>query len=162
MIAPQFWWPEPRKDFIDFIGACSASACGKTSRQPPASLLRPLSVPSRTWSHISLYFITALPTSHGKSVIVTVVDRFSKLAHCIPPTKLLSSLETAQLLIKHVFLIHGIPVDLVSDWGQEFGSQIWRKFCRAMGATTVRQSMDRQKGLIRTWRLAFAVSICSN
>lgn len=47
-------------------------------------LLQPLPVAGRPWSHISMDFITGLPCSGGNSVILTIVDRFSKMAHFIP------------------------------------------------------------------------------
>ncbi|KAI2655929.1 Transposon Tf2-6 polyprotein [Labeo rohita] len=65
--------------------------CSKTSNRPPAGLLQPLSVPSRPWSHISLDFVTGLPPSSGKTVVLTVVDQFSKATHFIALPKLPSA-----------------------------------------------------------------------
>ena len=95
-------------------------ARSKASHQPPAGLLRPLPVPGRPWSHIALDFVTGLPNSHGNTVILTVVDRFSKSVHFIPLAKLPSSMETVRLLVHNVFGLHGIPLDIVSDrvWWQ--------------------------------------------
>ena len=45
--------------------------------------MQPLEVPAQIWSDISMDFIEALPKVYGKSVILTVVDRFSKYAHFI-------------------------------------------------------------------------------
>ncbi len=53
------------RDIHDFVLACSVCATSKTSNRPPDGLLRPLSVPSRPWSHIALDFVTALPPSNG-------------------------------------------------------------------------------------------------
>lgn len=33
------------------------------------------------------------------------------------------------------FRLHGIPVDIVSDCGPQFSSQVWRAFCQAIGAS---------------------------
>ena len=65
--------------------------------------------PGWPWSHISLDFVTGLPPSQDKTTILTIIDRFSKAAHFIPLDKLPSSSETSDLLINHVFRLHGIP-----------------------------------------------------
>ena len=104
-------------------------------RRPQAGLLHPLPLPHRPWSHISLDFVTGLPTSKGHTVVLTIVDRFSKLAHFIPLAKLPSARETAELALHHVFRLHGLPTDVVSDWGPQFTSVFWREFCSLVGAS---------------------------
>ena len=131
----RFWWPTLTKDIGDFIKACLICNQHKASHQAPAGLLRPLPVPHRPWSHISLDFVTGLPSSQGHTVILTVVDRFSKMAHFVPLPKLPSAKETAQLMLLHVFRLHGLPADVVSDRGPQFISVFWREFCSLMGAT---------------------------
>ena len=61
------------------------------------------------------------------------MDRFSKATHFIPLPKLHLAKETAQLMVQHVFQIHGLPVDIVSDWGPHFSSQFWKAFCTLIG-----------------------------
>uniref|UniRef100_A0A8P4GPN0 Gypsy retrotransposon integrase-like protein 1 n=1 Tax=Dicentrarchus labrax TaxID=13489 RepID=A0A8P4GPN0_DICLA len=131
----KFWWPSMARDTRAFVAACSVCARGKSSHQLPAGQLHPLPVPSRPWSHIALDFVTGLSTSEGNDTILTIVDRFSKSVHFVPLPKLPSSLETAKLLVTHVFRLHGIPQDLVSDRGPQFASQVWRAFCQALGAS---------------------------
>ncbi|KAG1944952.1 retrotransposable element [Pimephales promelas] len=100
---------------------------------PSDGLLQP--VPSRPWSHIALDFIPALPPSQGNTVVLTVVDRFSKAAHFIPLPKLPLAKETAVTIVNHVFRLHGLPIDVVSDRGPQFVSKFWREFCKLLGAT---------------------------
>ena len=80
-------------------------------------------------------FVTGLPPSEGNDTILTIVDRFSKAVHFVPLPKLPTALETANLLILHVFRLHGIPTDIVSDRRPQFASQVWKAFCRGLGAT---------------------------
>ena len=107
----------------------------KTSSRPPAGFLHPLPVPQRPWSHISLDFVTGLPTSKGHTAILTVVDRFSKMVHFIPLSKLPSAKETAELVLQNIFRLHGLPTDIVSDRGPQFTSMFWREFCSLVGAS---------------------------
>lgn len=75
-------------DTKELIAACRICAQQKNA---PLRLLQPLSVPRRPWSHLSLDFVTGLPPSDGKTVILTVVDRFSKwpISNYLLPKKLL-------------------------------------------------------------------------
>lgn len=131
----RFWWSSLVEDVRDYVNACPVCNQNKTSRHPPAGYLHPLPVPHRPWSHISLDFVTGLPTSKGHTAILTVVDRFSKMVHFIPLPKLPSAKETAELLLQHIFRLHGLPTDIVSDRGPQFTSMFWKEFCNLLGAS---------------------------
>ena len=134
-LARRFWWPGMMKDIREFVAACPTCARNKASHQSPPGLLHPLPVPSRPWSHIAMDFVTGLPPSDGHRVIMVVVDRFSKAAHFIPLAKLPSAPETAQLVVDHVFRVHGICQDVVSDRGPQFAARFWKAFCAILGAS---------------------------
>ncbi|KAI2646997.1 Transposon Ty3-I Gag-Pol polyprotein [Labeo rohita] len=134
-VRQRFWWPAIVRDVRRYVASCPVCAQSKSSNSPPAGLLRPLPIPSHPWSHIALDFVSGLPSSAGNTVILTIIDRFSKAAHFIPLPKLPSAKETALTVFDHVFKIHGLPSDIVSDRGPQFISQFWREFCRQIGAT---------------------------
>lgn len=134
VLQQRFWWSTLSEDTADFVKACVICNQCKTPRQAPAGLLHPLPVPHRPWSHVSLDFVTGLPLSNGCTVILTVVDRFSKMAHFVALPKLPSAKETAELMLQHVFRLHGLPTDVVSDRGPQFTSVFWREFCTLLGA----------------------------
>lgn len=135
VIQRRFWWPTIDKDTREFVAACSACARNKTPHQSSSGLLQPLPIPRRPWSHIAVDFVTGLPLSHGNTTILSIIDRFWKAAHFVALPKLPSAKETAEIMVKHVFRLHGIPADIVSDRGPQFTSEVWRMFCAALGAT---------------------------
>lgn len=124
------------QDVKEFIPASPTCARNKTGNKQPAGLFQPLPTPSSPWSHISVDFVTGLPLSEGNTTILTVINRFFKVTHFIPLPKLPSALETAKHLVQHVFRIHGIPADVVSDRGPQFISQVWLSFCKMLAAST--------------------------
>ncbi|KAI4894727.1 hypothetical protein NFI96_008422, partial [Prochilodus magdalenae] len=84
----------------------------------------PLPVPARPWSHIAVDFVTDLPESQGNTVILTVVDRFSRGVRFIPFPSLPMAFQTAETLFHQVFRLFGIPENIVSDRGIQFTSQV--------------------------------------
>lgn len=135
VLQQRFWWSTLPEDTADFIRACITCSQCKTLRQAPAGFLHPRPVPHHPWLHISPDFITGLSLSNGCTVILTVVDWFSKMAHFVALPKLPSAKETAELMFQHVFRLHGLPTEVVSDRGPQFTSVFWREFCTLLGAT---------------------------
>lgn len=88
-----------------------------------------------TWCHISVNFVTGLLPPRGATIILTVVDRFSRLVHFIPAEKLPLVKETAVLVLHHVFLLHGFLVDVDLDRGLQFLSLFWKTFHSLEGTT---------------------------
>uniref|UniRef100_A0A672YRD9 Gypsy retrotransposon integrase-like protein 1 n=1 Tax=Sphaeramia orbicularis TaxID=375764 RepID=A0A672YRD9_9TELE len=135
VIKQRFWWPNMEKEVAEYVAACPTCASCKTSHAAPAGLLRPLPVPKRPWSAISLDFVTGLPSSDGNTTVLTIVDRFSKMAHFVAMPKLPSAKETAEAVLYNVCRLHGFPRDVVSDRGPQFVARFWRAFCALIGAS---------------------------
>lgn len=85
-------------------------ARSKASHHSPTGLFRPLPIPSHPWSHIMVDFFTELPPSNRHTVILTIVDRFSKMVPYVLLAKLPSATETANLLALHIFQLHGLHI----------------------------------------------------
>ena len=68
-----------------------------------------------TTSQQAMDFITDLPPSKGFDSILTVVDQFTKMSHFLPCVKSISSQETVDIVMREVFLHHGLPDDIITD-----------------------------------------------
>ncbi|KAK1620537.1 hypothetical protein QYE76_026054 [Lolium multiflorum] len=98
----------------------------KTETLRPAGLLQPLDVPSQVWADISMDFIEGLPKVGGKSVILTVVDRFSKYAHFIALGHPYTAASVARAFFDGIVRLHGFPSSIVSDRDPVFTGHVWR------------------------------------
>jgi hypothetical protein len=128
-----FHSPNLRTAVQDFIRACVTCQRNKSEHLHPAGLLLPLPVPTTVWADVGMDFIEALPWVNGKSVILTVVDRFSKSCHFIPLAHPYSAESVAQVFFAEVVRLHGIPQSIVSDRDPVFTSSFWRELMRLSG-----------------------------
>jgi len=69
------------------VEGCDACQRYKNRSEAPAGKLMPNVIPEKSWSHISVDFITKLPLAQGYNTILVVCDRFSKMAHFIATTE---------------------------------------------------------------------------
>lgn len=60
-------------------------------------------------------FIEGLPISKGVDTILLVVDRLSKYAHFLTLRHPFTALTVAELFIKQVVRLHGLPSFIVSE-----------------------------------------------
>ena len=81
-------------------------------------------------------FVIGLPrTRAGYNAIWVTVDRLTKLVHFLPIRNKFSLDRLAELYIKEIVKLHGIPVSIVSDRDPRFTSRFWPKLQKALGTT---------------------------
>jgi hypothetical protein len=78
-------------------------------------------------------FITGLPKSGNKSVIMVVVDRLSKYAHfCALKHPFIAS-TVAQIFMDQVFKLHGMSHSIVSNRDPTFTINLWQELFKIQG-----------------------------
>ena len=60
-------------------------------------------------------------------------DRLTKSAHFIAIKKTDGADQLAQIYLRDIVRLHGVPVSIVSDWDTKFTSTFWRAFQKALG-----------------------------
>jgi hypothetical protein len=118
-----------------------------------------LDIPTTVWQHISLDFIEGLPKVHGKSVILTVVDRFSKYAHFIPLSHPYTAASVAKPFFSEIVRLHGFPSSIVSDRDPVFTGHIWRDIFSLAGVDLRLSTVFHPKQMVRP-KLSTKLSQC--
>jgi hypothetical protein len=114
---------------------CEVCQRNKTDYLHPSGLLQPLDVPRSIWSDIVMDFVEGFPKVGGKSVVLTVVDRFSKMAHFIPLGHPYTALFVAQAFFDYIVKLHGFPCSIVSDCDPVFTNKLWTELFSFSGVT---------------------------
>jgi hypothetical protein len=78
-------------------------------------------------------FITGLPKSGNKSVIMVVVDRLSKYAQLCALQHPFTASTVAQIFMDQVFKLHGMTHSIVSDRDPTFTSNFWQELFKIQG-----------------------------
>jgi len=128
-----FYNPRASKLVREFIRGCLVCQRNKTEHLHPGGLLQPLDVPSMVWSDIAMDFVEGFPKVGGKSVVLTVVDRFSKMVHFVPLGHPYTALTVAQAFFDNIVKLHGFPTSIVSDRDPVFTSGLWTELFKLAG-----------------------------
>lgn len=81
-----FYWPSLAQDIKNQIKECEVCQQNKGENVAYPGLLQPLLISSHAWEHITMDFISGLPRLHGKDVVLVVIDKYTKFAHCFALT----------------------------------------------------------------------------
>jgi len=104
----------------------------KNRLQQPFGLLMPNKVPNRPWEIISIDLITQLPESNSYNAICVIVNRLTKKAHFISINNQFSSKNIVQLLYDKVYLLHGLPLQIILDRGVQYLAELFQQWCKIL------------------------------
>ena len=152
-IEASFFWQGLKQDVQKYLRECKVCQQNKTSTRRPAGLLQPLPAPVGVWEDISMDFITHLPPSNSFTVIMVVVDRYSKGVHLGALPIGFSAFKVAMLFVEIVCKHHGFSKSIVSDRDPVFLSAFWRELFRLSGthlrlSTTYHPQTDGQTEVV--------------
>jgi hypothetical protein len=127
--------------------------CNKGETVKSLGTLQPLSIPPAIWKDISMDFITSLPKSGNKSVIMVVVDHLSKYDHFCALHHPFTASTVAQIFMDQVFNLHGILHSIVYDRDPTFTINFWQELFKIQGtqlhlSSTYHPQMDGQTEVV--------------
>ena len=132
LVAAKFVWHGLKKDVRDWATTCLECQRAKVHRHTKAPLeLFP--VPERRFDHVNVDLVGPLPSSHGFTYLLTMVDRTTRWPEAVPLTSL-ASVEMTRAFIGTWVARFGTPSDISSDRGAQFTSELWNAVAQSLGA----------------------------
>ena len=124
-----------KREVDRYIQNCHVCRKAKAPQDQYNKMLKPLPVPKRPWTNITLDFVTGLPECELKNAILMVVNCLAKEQVYIPcsdKNEGTNAEATAKMLLHNVWRRHGLPSSVVSNRGPQFVSAVWKALCKIL------------------------------
>jgi hypothetical protein len=134
IVRSQLFWPGMKKYVVDYIARCMECQRVKAEHRHPMGFLQPLPIPEKKWEVVTIDFITKLSrTERQHDSIMVVVDKLKKDAHFVPVKMTHTTTNIAEIYMREIDRLHGIPKAIVSDRETKFTSNLWRGLFKGFG-----------------------------
>jgi len=138
----KYYWYEFREDVNLWVTACDRCATAKRSVKKPRAPLGDMRV-GAPLDRLCIDILGPLPVStKGNKYVLVVCDSFTKWAEAFPiPDQ--TARTCAEVLVEQVITRLGSPLDLHSDQGRQFESDLFKELCELLHIRKTRTSSHR-------------------
>ena len=63
---------------------------------------------------------------------MVVVDRFTKMAHFIALEQNATAKDVADVFLREVWKLHGLPTEIILDMDAKFSGDLWESLCKSL------------------------------
>ena len=131
-IRKHFYWNRMYKQIEEYVRSCAVCQKNKPA-VAPQQMIRPLDVPPRRMSEVSMDFVSGLPTSEGFDQITVVVDRLTKKVLLYGSRKDNTAMEAAAAFLNNFVSEYGLPDKIISDRDVKFTASFWQELTSRLG-----------------------------
>jgi len=161
IVTRDFYWKGLANWITDYVRSYDECQHSKSPEHAKYGLPQPLEVPYATGSSISTDFIMGLRESQGKTQIIVVVDRFTKMAHFTGLQENASAKDFADTILREVWKLHGLPTEIISNIDWRFSGEFWESLSKIRGvkhrmSTAYHPQTDRQtERTTKCWNVTY-------
>ncbi|CAH8642613.1 unnamed protein product [Dicrocoelium dendriticum] len=144
-VSQRFWWPDQRRDIVNFCNSCQECLRAKPPQQPHRAPLQPIATgyPNQI---VAVDIVGPLPeTPRGNRFVLVMVDHFTKWCEAVP-----LSCTNATMVARNIFeqwiTRWGAPEQLHSDRGSNFESIIVSEMCHLLNIRKTRTTAYHPQG----------------
>jgi hypothetical protein len=121
----EFFWDGLKTNVQRFVEECLVFQQNNMETIKTQGILQPLAIPSQCWEEVSMDFITGLPNSKGKGVIMVIFDRITKYTHFCALSQPFKANTVVAAFMEIVQKLHGSPKIIVSGRDPIFTKHFW-------------------------------------
>ena len=151
LVGSRYVWHGMRRDIAQWSRACLTCQRNKVHRHHKAPVVQ-LEVPDKPFTHIHVDIVGPLPPSRGYSYLFTAIDRSTRWTEATPITDMTAD-TCARVFVSTWVSRFGVPLDLTSDQGRQFTSNLWSSMASQLGVRIHRTASyhPQANGLVERW-----------
>ena len=136
-VKDRFYWVGCRENVEDYCRTCDVCNSRKGPSTRNQARMQQFNVGS-PFERVAVDILGPLPvTERGNKFLIVLMDYFTKWPEVMPVPN--QEAETiAEVLVDHVFSRFGVPMELHSDQGRNFESEVFRETMKIMGINKTR------------------------
>lgn len=116
LLSRYFWWFSLDRDVHVKQFVKTVHSIRGTRHAQGGGELQQHTLPRTHWIQICMDHMSGLPESmHSNTMIIIVLDCFSKMAHFVPCKAASKAEDIANLYVQNIFLLHGWPRGIITD-----------------------------------------------
>ena len=160
-ICSRYLWRGMSKNVTDWVRACDGCQRYKPARLPAAAD-GVFPIPAGRCRHVHLDIVGPLPSSNGKTHVLTLIDRFTRWPEAVAITS-----TTAPSIAKHFVdtwvTRYGCPDTITTDQGTNFTSELFAELTRLLGIHHITTTMyhPQANSIVERFHRRMKEAICS-
>ncbi len=131
LLSQQFFWPEMLQNVCTFCWNCNKCCMNNSWKDHWQGFLKPLSVLKQIWWEIFINFVVNLSSSESCMNLLIMTDCLSKRV-ILELCKNMTAEWVAQTFVQCFYQAHELFITIVSDWGTQFMSSLWKRVCQLL------------------------------
>ncbi|KAI9560471.1 hypothetical protein GHT06_014495 [Daphnia sinensis] len=136
-ISQRFFWPNMVKDITMYINSCTICAKRKAYGKKTAPL-SPLEPTTFIWQRVALDIVGPLPETYKGNRYILVMSEYTTRYMLAVAMKNQSARTVARKFIRHVILRYGSPLQILTDQGKNFLSNLIKDICSLLNIKQTR------------------------
>ncbi len=131
LLSWQFFWSEMLQNVYTFCQNCDKCCINNSWKDCWQVFLKPLSVLKWIWQKIFIDFVVDLLSSEGCMNLLIFTDCLNKRV-ILKLFKNMTAEWVTQTFIWHFYQAHELFITIVSNWGTQFVSSLWKRVCQLL------------------------------